>query len=115
MISQDWMERKLEEQSRLYERYGKALEEDHTGEFVAISLDGDILLDRKMGKLLRRATDTFGRDNFAMARVGHEAMTEWMSAALAAVIPPATVARTSVWLLASRIRPRSADCGSPSP
>ena len=80
MTNQDWMERKLEEQRRLYERYGKALERDHTGEFVAISLDGDILLDRKMGKLLRRATDTFGRDNFAMARVGHEAMTEWMSA-----------------------------------
>ena len=43
MTNQDWMERKLEE---------------HTGEFVAISLDGEILLDRKMGKLLRRATDT---------------------------------------------------------
>ena len=81
MTNQDWMERKLEEQRRLYEQYGKALERDHTGEFVAISLDGDILLDRKMGKLLRRATDTFGRDNFAMARVGYEAMTEWMSAA----------------------------------
>ena len=80
MTNQDWMERKLEEQSRLYERYGKALEEDHAGELVAISLNGDILLDRKMGKLLRRATDIFGRDNSAMARVGHEAMTEWMSA-----------------------------------
>ncbi len=79
--SQDWIERKQAEQRRLYELYGKGLEKDHTGEFVAISLDGDILLDRKMGKLLKRAIDTFGRDNFAMARVGHEAMAEWMDAA----------------------------------
>ena len=78
---EDWMERKLKEQRRLYDQYGKALEESHTGEFVAISPEGEILLDRKMGKLLRRATDTFGPDNFAMARVGYEAMTEWMTTA----------------------------------
>ena len=78
--SNDWMERKLQEQRRLYQLYGRPLEDEHAGEFVAISLDGDILLDRKMGKLLRRATDTFGRDNFALARVGHDAMTEWMRA-----------------------------------
>ena len=78
--TENWMERKLKEQRRLYEQYGKGLEKEHTGEFVAISLEGEILLDRKMGKLLRRATETFGRDNFAMARVGREVMTEWMSA-----------------------------------
>ena len=79
--TRDWIEqRKLREQRRLYEQYGKALEKDHTGEFVAISLEGQIILDRKMGKLLKRAVETFGHDNFAMARVGHEAMTEWMRA-----------------------------------
>ena len=76
----DWTERKLQEQRRLYQLYGKQLEDDHTGEFVAISLDGDILLDRRMGKLLRRATETFGPDNFALARVGHDTMIEWMGA-----------------------------------
>ena len=78
--TEDWIERKLSEQRRLYERYGEALEKDHTGEFVAISLEGEIILDRKMGKLLKRAVETFGQDNFAMARVGHEAMVEWMRA-----------------------------------
>ena len=78
---QDWIERKSEEQRRLYERYGKPLEEKHTGEFVAISLEGKILIDRKIGKVLRLATDAFGPDNFAIARIGHEAMTEWMNAA----------------------------------
>ena len=74
----DWIERKLSEQRRLYERYGKPLEKDHSGEFVAISLEGEVILDRKMGTLLKRAIEAFGHDNFAMARVGHEAMTEWM-------------------------------------
>ena len=78
--TKDWIEQKLKEQRRLYEQYGKALEKDHTGEFVAISLEGEIILDRKMGKLLKRAVETFGQDNFAMARVGHEAMVEWMRA-----------------------------------
>ena len=76
--TKDWIEQKLSEHRRLYEQYGKALEKDHTGEFVAISLEGQIILDRKMGKLLKRAVETFGHGNFAMARVGHEAMTEWM-------------------------------------
>ena len=66
--TEDWIEQKLKEQRRLYERYGKALEKDHTGEFVAISLEGEVILDRKMGKLLKRAVETFGQDNFAMAR-----------------------------------------------
>ena len=73
-----WIEEKLAEQRRLYDLYGKQLEAEHTGEFVAISLNGEILLDRRLGELLKRAIDTFGPDNFAMARVGHEAMAEWL-------------------------------------
>lgn len=75
-----WMDRKLDEQRRLYDLYGKPLEKEHTGEFVAISLDGEIILDRRLGDLLKRAIDTFGHDNFAMARVGHKAMAEWSHA-----------------------------------
>ena len=77
VANSEWMERKLEEQRRLYEKYGRALEKEHTGEFVAISLEGEIILDRRLGELLKRAMDTFGPDNFAMARVGHDAMAEW--------------------------------------
>ena len=77
----NWIDQKLEEQHRLYAQYGKPLEKEHTGEFVAISRDGEILLGKRMGELLKRAIDTFGRDNFAMARVGHETMTEWLLAA----------------------------------
>ena len=79
--TRNWIDQKLEEQQELYDKYGKALEIEHTGEFVAISRDGEILLGKRMGELLKRAIDTFGRDNFAMARVGHETMTEWLLAA----------------------------------
>ena len=61
-----WMERKLDEQRRLYDLYGRSLEKEHTGEFVAISLDGEIILGRREGA--KCALDTFGRDNFVMAR-----------------------------------------------
>ena len=77
-VDQEWLERKLEEQHQLYEKYGKPLESEHKGDFVAISLDGEILLDQKLGDLLKRAIDTFGADNFAIARVGHDAMAEWL-------------------------------------
>ena len=76
---EEWMERKLAEQCRLYDQYGRLLEKEHTGEFVAISLDGDIILGHREGEILKRSLDTFGRDNFAMARVGHKAMVEWLS------------------------------------
>ena len=75
---QEWIERKLEEQRRLYKKYGKPLEKKHKGEFVAISLDGEIILDKRLGEVLARAVDTFGEDNFALARVGHDAMAEWL-------------------------------------
>ena len=74
----EWMERKLKEQRRLYEKYGKPLEKKHKGEFIAIRLEGEIILDKRLGELLKQATDTFGHDNFAMARVGHDAMAEWL-------------------------------------
>ena len=77
---QEWMERKLKEQRRLYEKYGKSLEKEHKGEFVAISLEGEIILDRRLGELLKQAIDTFGNDNFTLARVGHDAMAEWLHA-----------------------------------
>ena len=75
---QEWMERKLEEQRRLYKMYGKPLEKEHKGEYVAISPDGEIILDNRLGEVLALAVETFGQDNFALARVGHDTMAEWL-------------------------------------
>ncbi len=86
---QEWLERKLREQERfkgqlakerrLYNLHAKHLEPDHNGEFVAISFDGELVIGKRDGEVLKRAVDTFGRGNFAMARVGHEVMHEWVT------------------------------------
>ena len=68
----EWVSRKLEEQRRLYEKYGKPLEKKHRGEYVAISLEGEIILDKRLGEVLVRAVETFGQDNFALVRIGDD-------------------------------------------
>ena len=78
---QHWIEQKLAEQQQLYDLYAKHLEPEHTGEFVAISLDGEIILGKREGEVLKRALDTFGRDNFTMVRVGADVFEEWFGAA----------------------------------
>ena len=76
--SQTWMETTLERQQRLYTLYGKSLESEHTGKFAAISEDGDVLLGDVEGDLFQRALSEFGRDGFALVKVGHEVMDTWL-------------------------------------
>ena len=78
---QRWIEQKLTEQQQLYEKYGRRLEPEHTGKFVAISFNGEIILGKREGEVLRRALDTFGRDNFTMVRVGADVFEERFGAA----------------------------------
>ena len=79
-IDPEWREKKDAELRRLYEKYGRPLETEHTGEFVAISMEGEILLGEREGNLFFQALDAFGRDKFALAKVGCEAMDEWLRA-----------------------------------
>lgn len=74
---QEWLENKATEQERLYEQYGKPLENKHMGEYVAISLDGQTILGQRIGELLREAIHSFGSGNFAIARVGHDTVERW--------------------------------------
>jgi hypothetical protein len=55
--------------NELYERYGKPLEAEHWGEFLAISPDGRTLLASSHLDALTRARDAFGPGNFIF-RVG---------------------------------------------
>jgi hypothetical protein len=50
-------ERLLEESDRLYELYGKPLEAEHWGEFVAISPDGRTLLGPSADEVGRAARE----------------------------------------------------------
>jgi len=57
------------EADRLYEQYGKPLEEEHFGEFVAITRDGRTMLGADDYDLTRAAKESFGPGNF-ICKVG---------------------------------------------
>ncbi len=67
--------KETEQAHKLYEIYGKPLEQEHRGEYVAVSEDGKILAPT----LLQAAEDagaTFGPGNFIF-KVGERAVGRW--------------------------------------
>ncbi len=60
----------------LYERFGKPLEAEHTGEFVAIAPDGRTLLAPTVIRALTDGAASFGRGNFIF-KVGEIAAASW--------------------------------------
>jgi hypothetical protein len=56
----------------LYDQYGKPLEADHWGEYVAIAWDGRTLLGSEVHDLVNRAVDAFG-PNYTIYKVGPRA------------------------------------------
>ena len=63
----------------LYERYGKPLERNHKGEYVAISPEGRTILGSRAAEVLDQAVDNFGSGNFALKRVGYRAFGRWLT------------------------------------
>ena len=66
------------EADRLYERYGRPLEAEHWGEFVAISRDGGVVLGPSVLDVMRRAKAELGRGNYVF-KVGERAVGGWRS------------------------------------
>ena len=54
----------------MYERYGKALELEHTGEYVAISEEGRLIVGADDMKVTRQANEQFGRGKYTFRRIG---------------------------------------------
>ncbi|MGH2588941.1 MAG: hypothetical protein ACRDJE_28800 [Dehalococcoidia bacterium] len=52
------------ESDRLYERYGKPLEAEHWGEYVAITSDGRTLLAPTLAEALAQSAEVFGGGGF---------------------------------------------------
>jgi hypothetical protein len=77
-----WLAHRAKEDERLYEQYGKPLEQQHTGEFVAIGPEGQTILGTDPDRVLRQAIDTFGSGNFAITRVGEKTFGQWLSHSL---------------------------------
>jgi hypothetical protein len=64
------------EADELYELYAKPLERDHLGEYVAVSYDGRVLLDRELYSLVVKASEVFGSRNHIF-KVGERAVGKW--------------------------------------
>jgi hypothetical protein len=76
----EWLAARGERDRQLYDQYGKRLERDHTGEYVAIGSDGQIVLGPVAAEVLRQAVETFGSGHFALKRVGHRTFGRWLAA-----------------------------------
>jgi hypothetical protein len=61
----------LARDSYLYEKYGQQYYESHYGQWVAISLEGDVIFKDTSGELIHAATDRWGAGNYCMRRL-HE-------------------------------------------
>jgi hypothetical protein len=55
----------------LYERYGKPLEKEHHGKYIAISQDGRVIVDTDDLSVIGQAINTFGSGNFMFHRIGY--------------------------------------------
>lgn len=65
-----------EQAQKLYERYGKPLESQHYGSYVAVSLEGKTVLGNTLLEVLQKATATLGPGNFIF-KVGEEVVGQW--------------------------------------
>lgn len=74
---QCWIPLRQDKDQKLYAKYGKPLEKDHQGKFIAINADGQVILGKSMTEVMLKAVEKFGRKNFALARVGHAAVWKW--------------------------------------
>ena len=61
---------------QLYERYGKPLEAEHAGKFVAISPKGDTIVGESMLDVAKRAATELGHGNFVF-RLGPRSVGKW--------------------------------------
>jgi hypothetical protein len=75
----EWLAERSERDQELYERYGKPLQTDHAGKYVAIGPDGHTIVDTDSAEVLRQAIAKFGSGNFALKRVGHRAFDTWLT------------------------------------
>ena len=74
-----WTARRIKEDKRLYEEYGKPLEKEHSGKFVAIGPDGQTILGDGDAEILQQAIEKFGSGNFAFTRVGDRTLGRWLA------------------------------------
>jgi len=68
-----------ERNAELYEKYGRPLENEHKGKFIAISEEGKVIVDPNDVRAAQKAIEEFGPDRFAFYKVGFRATGKWRS------------------------------------
>ena len=66
----------VNQSEKLYDQYGKPLEQKHWGEYVAISSDGRTIVGTDLMELSDQALAQFGRGSFVF-KVGEQAVGNW--------------------------------------
>ncbi len=66
----------MEQSENLYDKYGKPLEQDHWGDFVAIFPDGRTLVGTDLMDVSEQALAHFGKGSFVF-KVGEKAVGKW--------------------------------------
>ena len=66
----------MDQADRLYEQYGKPLEQEHWGEYIAIFPDGRFLLGQGRLEVLDQALAQFGPGSF-LFKVGEKVVGRW--------------------------------------
>ncbi len=61
----------------LYDKFAKHLEDEHKGEFVAIGLDGALIVDPSRARVLHQAADRFGAGKFSLLKIGYDYVLKW--------------------------------------
>lgn len=62
---------------QFYQKYGKPLEKEHWGDFLAVSPDGEILLGKDVNKVAKEAHVSFGPGVF-LYKIGEKAIGKWL-------------------------------------
>ena len=61
---------------RLYDKFGKPLEKDHWGKYIAISEDGKIALSPKLVDVFKKS-ESFSTPSYIF-KVGEKAVYKWL-------------------------------------
>ncbi len=57
----------------LYEQYGKPLEAEHKGDYLAISINGKTVIGKSLSQVVADALSQFGKGNFIF-KIGNRAV-----------------------------------------
>ncbi|WP_036372061.1 hypothetical protein [Neomoorella thermoacetica] len=63
--------------AELYEKYGRPLEKEHQGKFIAISEEGKVIIDPNDVQVAQKAIEEFGPGHFAFYKIGFKATGKW--------------------------------------